>query len=334
MAETPQQFTHSDYTVGWICALPETELAAAGAMLDEEHPVLLAADPQDTNSYLLGRIGTHNVVIACLPAETTGKASAATVAKDMVRSFKAVRFGLMVGVGGGAPYYGVESEDENPRPAKRQRLLLNRGLSPEPSQVQAGSDNHSAVERINTESDEDSEEDDFEDIQDIRLGDVVISLHSKSAEAVVQYDFGKSVQGKEFINTGGKLNKPPNIVLNAVSMLRGQHKRKGHTISEKLSKMVLENPLMAREFQYPVSAKDRLFKSNIAHVDGKKSCKSCCGPLDVNLVKRKDRYDSAPRLHYGTIGSADQVMKDATLRDKWAQKEKIMCFEMEAAGEF
>ena len=86
--------------------MPETELAAAGAMLDEEHPVLLAADPQDTNSYLLGRIGTHNVVIACLPAETTGKASAATVAKDMVRSFKAVRFGLMVGVGGGAPYYG------------------------------------------------------------------------------------------------------------------------------------------------------------------------------------------------------------------------------------
>ena len=80
MAETPQQFTYSDYTVGWICALLETELAAAEAMLDEEHPILLAADPQDTNSYLLGRIGTHNVVIACLPAETTGKASAATVA--------------------------------------------------------------------------------------------------------------------------------------------------------------------------------------------------------------------------------------------------------------
>jgi nucleoside phosphorylase len=347
MAEPAQQFTHSDYTVGWICALPETELVAAGAMLDEEHPVLPAADPQDTNSYLLGRIGAHNVVIACLPAETTGKASAATVAKDMVRSFKAVRFGLMVGVGGGAPYYGVkdnnnargaEFQDENPRPAKRQRLTLlpkrDPSPSPEPSQDEAGSDNQTLVEILNTESDEDSEDDDFEDIQDIRLGDVVISLHSKSAEAVVQYDFGKSIHGKEFIRTGGKLNKPPNIVLNAVSMLQGQHRRKGHKISEKLSKMVLDNPLMAREFQYPGSAKDRLFKSDIVHVDGKKSCKSCCGPLDVNLVKRKDRYDSAPHLHYGTIGSADQVMKDATLRDKWAQKEKILCFEMEAAGKF
>jgi nucleoside phosphorylase len=346
-AEPPQQFTHSDYTVGWICALPETELVAAGAMLDEEHPVLPAADPQDTNSYLLGRIGAHNVVIACLPVQTTGKASAATVAKDMVRSFKAVRFGLMVGVGGGAPYYGVkdnnnargaEFHDENPRPAKRQRLTLlpkrDPSPSPELSQGEAGSDNQTLVELLNTESDEDTKEEDFEDIQDIRLGDVVISLHSKSAEAVVQYDFGKSVHGKEFIHTGGKLNKPPNIVLNAVSMLQGQHRRKGHKISEKLSKMVLENPLMAREFQYPGSAKDRLFKSNIVHVDGKKSCKYCCGPLDVNLVKREDRYDSAPHLHYGTIGSADQVIKDATLRDKWAQKEKILCFEMEAAGKF
>src|SRR5579859_8304700 len=88
MAETPRKFTHGDYTVGWICALPKTELVAAGAMLDEEHPVLPAADPKDTNSYLLGRIGTHNVVIACLPAEKTGKASAATVATDMIRSFK------------------------------------------------------------------------------------------------------------------------------------------------------------------------------------------------------------------------------------------------------
>ena len=292
-------YTHSDYTVGWICALPETELVAAGAMLDEEHQVLPAADPQDTNSYLLGKIGTHNIVIACLPAGITGKVSAATVAKDMVRSFKAIRFGLMVGIGGGAPYYGVMDN--------------NDAGGGEPK-------------------DEDSEEEALEDIRDIRLGDVVISLHSKSAEAVVQYDFGKSVQEKEFIHTGGKLNKPPNIVLNAVSMLQGQHKRKGHKILEQLSIMVSENPLMAIEFQYPGSAKDRLFKSDIVHIDKKKSCKACCRPSDTNLVKRKDRDNSTPSLHYGTIGSADQVMKNAILRDKWAKEENIICFEMEAAG--
>ena len=273
---------------------------AAVAMLDEEHPMLLAADPQDTNVYLFGRIGDHNVVIACLPAETTGKVSAATVAKDMVRSFKAIRIGLMVGIGGGAPYYGVGYSKDGEDGALQ---------------------------------DEDSEEGDLEDIQDIRLGDVVIGLHSKSTEAVVQYDFGKSVQEKGFIRAGGKLDKPPPIALAAVSQLQARHRQKGYKISEILSKIQEENPRM-KEFQYPGSAKDRLFKSNVVHIEGKKSCKVCCGPSNINLVKRKDRDNYGPELHYGTIGSADQVMKDATLRDKWAQQEKILCFEIEAAGEF
>ena len=94
-------FTNNDYTVGWICAL-QAELAASQAMLDEEHPDLLQAE-NDTNTYTLGRIGQHNVVLACLPSGTTGISAAATAARDLLRSFPKVRFGLMVGVGGGAP---------------------------------------------------------------------------------------------------------------------------------------------------------------------------------------------------------------------------------------
>ena len=78
----------------------------------------------------------------------------------------------------------------------------------------------------------------------------MISLHSKSSEAVVQYDFGKSVQGKEFIRTG-RFNKPPSIVLRVVGMLQGQHERKGHKLSEQLSKMVSDNRRMATKFEYP-----------------------------------------------------------------------------------
>ncbi|RHZ58035.1 hypothetical protein CDV55_101617 [Aspergillus turcosus] len=71
--------THEDYTVGWICALP-IEMAAAKAMLDETH-AKLPQSAQDPNTYSLGAIQGHNVVIACLPAG----------------------FGLMVGIGGGVP---------------------------------------------------------------------------------------------------------------------------------------------------------------------------------------------------------------------------------------
>ena len=67
---------HKDYTVGWICALAETELAAAEAMLDEIHDDL-DSEIGDSDLYSLGRIGHHNVVIACLPARTYGTVSAA-----------------------------------------------------------------------------------------------------------------------------------------------------------------------------------------------------------------------------------------------------------------
>jgi hypothetical protein len=95
IAPTPSiDFTNNDYTVGWICALPNTELAASQAMLDEEHPDLLQAE-NDTNVYILGRIGQHYVVLACLPSGTTGISAAATAARDLLRSFPRVRFGLM-----------------------------------------------------------------------------------------------------------------------------------------------------------------------------------------------------------------------------------------------
>jgi hypothetical protein len=67
-----------DYTVGWVCAL-SIELAAAQEMLDEEHEDF-DHDANDTNIYTLGRIGEHNVVIACLPGGQTGANSAAEVA--------------------------------------------------------------------------------------------------------------------------------------------------------------------------------------------------------------------------------------------------------------
>lgn len=91
-----------DYQVGWVCALPK-ELTAARAMLDEEHEQYKSQMPHDNNSYVLGRIHGHNVVIACLPAGVYGTVSAATVANNMLRTFPAIRFGLMVGIGGGIP---------------------------------------------------------------------------------------------------------------------------------------------------------------------------------------------------------------------------------------
>ena len=96
-----RQLRCDDYTVGWVCALP-VELAAAQEMLDEEHDTPPSAAP-DTNIYTCGRVGEHNVVIACLPEGQTGTNSAAAVAVQIKIAFPSTRFRLIVSIGGGVP---------------------------------------------------------------------------------------------------------------------------------------------------------------------------------------------------------------------------------------
>lgn len=98
---TPGSFSHDDYTVGWVCAL-HIEMAAAKAMLDTVHEAL-PISRSDINTYALGNIAMHNIVIACLPSGHYGTNNAATVASNMRRSFPSIRIRLMVGIGGGVP---------------------------------------------------------------------------------------------------------------------------------------------------------------------------------------------------------------------------------------
>lgn len=100
MAEQrPRPLSRDDYTVGWISALA-IESAAAAVMLDAEDPPLTVC-PGDTNDYVLGRIGGHRVVMACI--NEAGGLPAHVVATHLAKSFPAVRHMLMVGIGGGIP---------------------------------------------------------------------------------------------------------------------------------------------------------------------------------------------------------------------------------------
>jgi nucleoside phosphorylase len=95
---TTRQLSLSEYSIGVICAL-SMEKAAFVALLDEVHETVQTLK-DDENSYTFGRIGHHNIVVACMPAGKYGNNSTATVTRNMLRSFQ-IKIGLMVGVGGG-----------------------------------------------------------------------------------------------------------------------------------------------------------------------------------------------------------------------------------------
>ncbi len=90
--------SHRDYTVACICPMG-MELAPVQAMLDDVHSGLPTL--RDQNSYVPGEIGGHNIVVAVLPE--IGNNAAAIVATQLLNDFPAIRFALLVGIGGGVP---------------------------------------------------------------------------------------------------------------------------------------------------------------------------------------------------------------------------------------
>lgn len=100
IVEIPKRkLTHDDYTIGLICPLVVEQIAAM-EMLDVEHERLPQAST-DHNVYNLGSIAGHNVVIA--GPHQAGDNPAATVVTQMRMTFPNLRFGMLVGIGGGVP---------------------------------------------------------------------------------------------------------------------------------------------------------------------------------------------------------------------------------------
>lgn len=244
-------------------------MAAAVSMLDERHPGL-PTKPNDNNTYILGRIHGHNVAITCLPSGIYGTTSATTVATQMQSTFESIRFGLLIGIGGGVP---------------------------------SGS-------------------------ADIRLGDVVVSKPTTNLGGVIQYDYGKTVAGGRFERKGA-LNKPPPVLLTAISRLQAEHRLKPSRIPVLLSEAVARNPEISGKFTYRGQDHDILFDSDYDHTDLGDNCNNCDAR---RLVTRAARRSHDPVVHYGLIASGNQVVKDGRSRDKLAGELGILCFEMEAAG--
>ena len=109
MANPPPPRHRRDFEIAVICAL-QLEADAVEALFDKFYDRHVYGKARgDTNSYTMGMIDRHNVVLAYMP--DIGKGSAASVAASFRYSFEGIKLGLVVGVCGGVPN-GTDEEKE------------------------------------------------------------------------------------------------------------------------------------------------------------------------------------------------------------------------------
>lgn len=259
-----------NYTVGWICT-GMVEYVSAQAFLDARHEAIEDLSPNDNNTYTLGVVGKHNVVIAVVVGQ--GLAAAAGVAADMRHSFPNVQIGLVVGIGGGVP-----------------------------------SERH-----------------------DIRLGDIVVSVPRDGMGGVMQYDFGRDIQGQQFQPTGF-INQPPSFLRAAVMGLRSKYEREGNFLEEAIVRVLDENPRLQLNYCRPEASSDRLYRGDYVHSGTQGFCQGACDSSALIARRERELGEDKVAVHFGLIASGDQAMKDAMVRDRLAAKKDILCFDTIAAG--
>jgi len=166
---------------------------------------------------------------------------------------------------------------------------------------------------------------------DVRLGDIVVSAPRDGKGGVFQYDFSKTIQGQSFLSTGF-LNQPPIVLRAAVNGLKAQYESEGHQLEEAISSILKKKPRLRKKYQRPGPSSDRLYQTGVTHpLDSDANCVIVCSD---DLRPRHDRGKDEDNLaiHYSLIASANQLMKDALLRDKFATENNVLCFKIEAAG--
>lgn len=158
---------------------------------------------------------------------------------------------------------------------------------------------------------------------DVRLGDIVVGVHPSGEAGVIQYDYSKSIQDKDFFKTG-TMNKAPTNLLNAVAAIQAEHL--GLDLAELAYILNLDREKAKRFSKRPLE--DRLFHATYTH-----TTESCADCDQGQLRHRPSRSEpSLPRVHYGAIASGDRVVRDAIFAEEIRERYGILCFEMEAAG--
>ncbi|KAI0878938.1 purine and uridine phosphorylase [Hypoxylon argillaceum] len=164
---------------------------------------------------------------------------------------------------------------------------------------------------------------------DIHLGDVVVS------DGIIQYDFGRKFPHK-FIrkdHVRDNLPRPSTLVRTFLAKLRMDQIRS--QLGEKaLEYLRLFKPTYWHKHYKPSEC--LVCNSGIAEICDAALKLSCqylgCDKQELVRRARSISLSSTPAIHFGLVASGDSVMKSGEERDRAAEEDEVIAFEMEGAG--
>ncbi|KAL4868980.1 hypothetical protein BDV12DRAFT_208861 [Aspergillus spectabilis] len=285
-------FSRDEFAIAIICALP-LEAEAVEDLFDETYDRLGERYRKEPGDDNAYINGRiGNHNVVVCYMPSIGRGSAASVASSLKISYKRIEVALVVGICGGAPYPSAGGE--------------------------------------------------------VFLGDVIIS------DSVVQYDFGKQYPGGFERKTGVKdtLGRPNRAIRSVLASLQARRSRRD--LQDKLLRHLQTVQESQPDWYRPTSVDDVLFEASYQHKHYGPSSATClcldstsedickaaidstCTFLGCDLDRvyrrRPSTGHNSPRVHIGTVASADTVMKSGEHRDCLVQSEGVVGLEMEGAG--
>lgn len=303
-----QPQTRGDFQVVIICALP-LEANAVEALFDQRWDRdgnVYGKAWRDRNSYSLGRMGHHNVILAWMPG--MGNNSAASVASDCRFSFENIKLALVVGICGGVPFR------KNGEEIVLGDVVISEGIVAHdfgrqyPGQFVRKDDPQDRLARPTNE-----------------IRTVLAKLKGEQNEMQLRK---KTFENLKTLQKGSGLGARadyPGTHRDKLFQRQYRHKHQSSFVCETCSNCKLWND--------PVC--DACIESTCEEL-------GCHDEMLVSRRRLSDRQELGsmldddaiiePTIHIGRVASGNVVMKSGDERDQIAAKENVIAFEMEGAG--
>ncbi|KAF3909602.1 hypothetical protein AA313_de0206110 [Arthrobotrys entomopaga] len=295
MVGSTKPANRSAFRVAIICAL-EKESQTASALFEERYE---SADygkgEKDTNTYTLGRIASHNVVLVHLPGP--GKIAATTAAASLAFSFKNIKLALVVGVCGGVPTI------HDQKPIVLGDIVISTGIV----QYDFGRDN--LVQRIQIDSPD----------RDLDLPRPTTEIRSFLAKLKADRDplATETATHLEALLKQKGFEESQFPGANEDKLYNATYHHKHHQMEACQARGVKCSP-------YSICDDSR--ELTCAEL-------GCAEENLVEWRRRVAPTETEkPTIHFGRIASSDTVMKSGEHRDKIAREEQFIALEMEGAG--